>query len=170
MRALVVVMVWLALLAITAPAQVLAQMHVRTTSTPARVWLHELGADGWTDLCPAPCETEVTNGSALGLSLEGLAPQRVGPVTLTDGAWLRLAYEDHHLTRTYGLIVTVIGVVAALTLGLGGATAWISAGGVGDMTGPVTAMVSAGAALAVGLSIGIVLLNEGDHIAITLAP
>jgi hypothetical protein len=164
----------LGMLAIASPSFAFAQtgntVHVRTTSTPRGVWLHALYADAGTDLCPAPCEVDIPVGTPLGLSIAGTSPRRALPVALTDGALLQLRFDDQHLTRTYGLIVTVIGAVAALTLGLGGLVAWLSAGGVGDMTGPVTSMVSAAGALALGLGVGIVLMNEDDHVEITVVP
>lgn len=154
------------------PARVSAQapVHVHAISVPSGVWLHQRVGSEWTDLCMAPCATEVVPGLELGLSLEGLSPQAVAAPTPSDGAVLRLRYDDRHLTRTYGLIVTVIGVLGALTLGLGGTVAWVAADGLGDMTGPVTAMLSGAGVLALGLSVGIVLLNEGDHLEITLGP
>ena len=164
----VAVIASLVLFVIAGSAHAQSTVHVHATSTPTGVWLHERGADAWTDLCAAPCEADVHSASTLGLSLDALHPQPVAPFALTEGAQLRLMFDDHHLVRTYGLIITVIGVVAALTLGIGGAAAWISAGGNGDMTGPVTSMSAGALALAVGLSVGIVLMNEGDRVAITL--
>ena len=170
------VILWLGLLVVGVPQHVEAQassVHVRTTSHPRGVWLHERAAEdasAWVSLCAAPCETDTTRASVLGLSLDGSSPQAVGALTLDQGALLQLRFEDHHLTRTYGLIVTVIGVVGALTLGLGGTTAWLSAGGQGDMTGPVTAMATAAGVLALGLSVGIVLMNEGDQVEIRVGP
>lgn len=176
-RLLIVFMTGVAALLAAAPpgracAQARGTVHVRTTSSPPGVWLHERGApeDAWTDLCAAPCETESSRGAQLGLSLDGLAPQRVPAPTLVDGAVLRLRYDDQHLTRTYGLIVAVIGVLGAATLGIGGTVAWVAAGGLGDMTGPVTSMVGGGTLLALGLSVGLALMDEGDRLEISLGP
>lgn len=167
-------MAWLGVLTTQLPQRCEAQsstVHVRTTSHPRGVWLHERAsedASAWVSLCAAPCEADVRRGAVLGLSLDGLAARAVDALTLDEGALLQLRFDDRHLTRTYGLIVAVIGVVGALTLGLGGTTAWLAAGGQGDMTGPVTAMASAAGVLALGLSVGIVLMNEGDQVEITL--
>lgn len=169
----IVVLAWLALFAVPMTEHCAAQsvVRVRTTSIPRGVWLHEhAAATPWVALCAAPCETALTRGAELGLSLDGLAVRATPTLTLENDAVLQLRFDDHHLTRTYGLIVTVLGIVGALTLGLGGVSAWASAGGQGDMTGPITAMASAAGVLALGLGVGIVLMNEGDRVEITVAP
>jgi hypothetical protein len=147
-----------------------AAQHVRVTSTPNGVWLHARPDGTWTALCAAPCEAELPPGARLGLSLDALQVHETAAPPIVDGMHLALRFDDRHLTRTYGLIVSVIGIVGALTLGLGGTVAWLSAGGAGDMTGPVTAMASAAGVLALGLSVGIVLMNEGDRVEIAVAP
>ena len=171
---LALAIVGLAVFAIQPPARCQAQspVHVRTTSVPRGVWLHRRldPTAPWLTLCAAACEAEVTRGAELGLSLDGRTVSAAPAITLDGDAVLQLHLDDRHLTRTYGLILSVLGIVGALTLGIGGVSAWVSAGGQGDMTGPVTAMASGAGVLALGLGVGIVLMNEGDHVEITVVP
>lgn len=156
-----------------AHAQYAPLLPASATSTPRGVYLHARTgqSDPWATLCVAPCERiELVRDVMLGLSLDGQDVRDAGRFTIEEGAALHLRFESQQRTRTYGLVLTVIGVVGALTLGIGGTVAWLSAGGQGDMTGPVTAMATGAGVLALGLSFGIVLMNEGDHVEITLAP
>lgn len=161
------------LVAGVAHAQFAPLRAASATSEPHGVYLHArtVESDPWTTLCVAPCaRVELVPDVLLGLSLDGEDVRAAGRFSIDEGAALRLRFESQQRTRTYGLVLTVIGIVGALTLGIGGTVAWLSAGGQGDMTGPVTAMATGAGVLALGLSFGIVLMNEGDHVEITLAP
>lgn len=156
-----------------AHAQLAPLRTASATSAPRGVYLHARTTESapWTTLCVAPCaRLELVPEVLLGLSLDGEDVRAAGRFSIDEGAALRLRLESQERTRTYGLVLAVVGIVGALTLGIGGTVAWLSAGGQGDMTGPVTAMATGAGVLALGLSFGIVLMNEGDHVEITLAP
>jgi len=151
-------------------------VHVRLTSEPDGVWLHDrVAADRsatWTAVCAAPCDAVVPPYASFGLSLDGRRPQLVTFPIVRDGDVLTLRFEDHSLTRAVGGIAFFVGAACGLVAALIGSVRLIqsSAAGARADDGDIALAAAGIGTLALGLSLGIAFSTDGDRVEVVATP